>query len=356
MTQAEVGSYIRLLAWQWTKGSIPDDTTKVERIAGGSVSEDVIQKFEVCEDGLRRNRRMETIRTERLEYMESQRRKSKLGVEARKRKLLLPPGQPAGQPTDEPRVTLGLNPETKSGVLGEKSGVDGFATTNIIQVNATEEFTFEELPQNDPKTGNPVVNPRVNPRSTLTSTSTDVDVGSNSIMGGLSRQSLKEDALKVLDYLNERTGRKFRPSETNISLITSRLKEKDVTVDGIKKMIDRQNSRWSGTELEEYLRPETLFAPRKFGGYYDMREMPLPAKSTSPSAIQNQTGHASARDLRSALVILNQQIATHPANREFIGSAESPTKDQKDDLRRRREQASELEAKLATEIMNQDSR
>jgi len=34
---------IRLLCFQWTRGSIPDDKAKLERIAGGEVSADVRQ-------------------------------------------------------------------------------------------------------------------------------------------------------------------------------------------------------------------------------------------------------------------------------------------------------------------------
>jgi len=36
---------IRLLCFQWTRGSIPDDKAKLERIAGGEVSADVPAKF-----------------------------------------------------------------------------------------------------------------------------------------------------------------------------------------------------------------------------------------------------------------------------------------------------------------------
>lgn len=351
MTQAEVGSYIRLLAWQWVKGFIPNEIDKVERIAGGSVTEEVIQKFELCEDGLRRNKRLEIVRSERSGFIASQRKKSQLGVEARMRRKLLPPGQPPGQPAGQPRVSLGLHLGTNSGVESEKSGVACFTDVNNRKSVGNEEFTFDDLPENGENHATPGSNPGVNPRSTSTSTST-LNIGSNSIMGGLDRKSLKEDAGKVLAYLNQKAGRNFRESDSNITTITARLREKDVSVEGIMKMIDRQVARWVGTEFEEYLRPETLFAPRKFGSYYDMRDQPIPGKIQTSGASQNQSAPSSARDLRGALAILKEQIATHPANREFIGSAEFPTKEQKDDLRSRRAKVAEIEAQLATTIIN----
>lgn len=89
------------------------------------------------------------------------------------------------------------------------------------------------------------------------------------------RAKQKEIAWPVLVYLNEKTGKKFRDTETNMGLIAARMAEPDVTLEGIKKMIDRQVAKWSGDKMEEYLRPETLFGKHKFDGYYAAKDLPV---------------------------------------------------------------------------------
>ena len=84
MSQAEVGAYIRLLCHQWNRGSIPVEAEKQQRLAGGSVSVDVLAKFPADESGLLKNRRMEMERQKQTAYREKQREKGLLSAEARK--------------------------------------------------------------------------------------------------------------------------------------------------------------------------------------------------------------------------------------------------------------------------------
>ncbi len=81
--------------------------------------------------------------------------------------------------------------------------------------------------------------------------------------------------VEVLEYLNSKTKREFRPTEQNLSFIKSRLGESGVTTDGVKKMIDRQCLRWLGTDQQEYLRPQTLFNKTKFDSYYAAKDLPV---------------------------------------------------------------------------------
>jgi uncharacterized phage protein (TIGR02220 family) len=99
---------------------------------------------------------------------------------------------------------------------------------------------------------------------------------------GASKRAVKATALEVLSYLNQKAGRQFRETETNLDFISARLSEPGVDLEGIKKMIDRQVARWKGTPQEEYLRPETLFNRTKFDGYYAAREAPI-AKDAAAS-------------------------------------------------------------------------
>ena len=84
MSQSEVGAYIRLLCHQWNRGSIPVEAEKQQRLAGGSVSVDVLAKFPADESGLLKNRRMEMERQKQTAYREKQREKGLLSAEARK--------------------------------------------------------------------------------------------------------------------------------------------------------------------------------------------------------------------------------------------------------------------------------
>lgn len=73
MTCEEVGAYMRLLVWQWTKGPIPDDKRdKVERYVGADwvlIETVLAEKFEK-QGSEWRNRRLEQIRIEQAEYRE----------------------------------------------------------------------------------------------------------------------------------------------------------------------------------------------------------------------------------------------------------------------------------------------
>lgn len=83
------------------------------------------------------------------------------------------------------------------------------------------------------------------------------------------------DCRVALHWLNEKSCRRFRETESSLSVIQARLKEPGVDIEGVKAMIDRQCERWKGTTMEEYLRPETLFGKTKFDGYYAARNLPI---------------------------------------------------------------------------------
>jgi hypothetical protein len=58
-----------------------------------------------------------------------------------------------------------------------------------------------------------------------------------------------------------------------------------VDVAGVLKMIDRQVAKWKGTEMEQYLRPSTLFRASKFNEYYAAKDLPLQTNGARPKAM-----------------------------------------------------------------------
>lgn len=81
--------------------------------------------------------------------------------------------------------------------------------------------------------------------------------------------SNSEDLLsrKVLNYLNEKTGKKFQAVNGSLKFITSRLKE-GATEDQCRAVIDLKCSKWlNDPKWSEFLRPKTLFNAENFSNY-----------------------------------------------------------------------------------------
>lgn len=85
---------------------------------------------------------------------------------------------------------------------------------------------------------------------------------------------------EIVDYLNEKTGSKYRSNGSKTkSLIKARTNE-GFSLDDFKTVIEKKAKEWSGTTMEKYLRPETLFGT-KFEGYLNEKQ----------SANQKQIGY-----------------------------------------------------------------
>lgn len=89
----------------------------------------------------------------------------------------------------------------------------------------------------------------------------------------VSHDDVDKSHMEIIEYLNVKTGSKFKPTtKPYIQAIRSRLKE-GYTVDDFKTVIDKKCREWKGTKLEKYLTPKTLFAPSHFDTYLNSNEM-----------------------------------------------------------------------------------
>lgn len=124
MAPEEVGAYIRLLCYQWNRGSIPVDPSVQARLTGGCVSAAVLAKFSVGDDGQLKNQRLEVERSKRGKFLEDQKRKGLLSAEKRRIDQQrfnrgstgeATESQPSGQPDAQPKV----NPPSPSPTIEE---------------------------------------------------------------------------------------------------------------------------------------------------------------------------------------------------------------------------------------------
>jgi uncharacterized protein YdaU (DUF1376 family) len=84
-TAEEVGHYIRLLVIQWDSGGLPSDLERLELVSPGvgRVWQLLSSKFPACDDGLRRNARMEEHRARAEDLKEA---RSEAGQEGNRKR------------------------------------------------------------------------------------------------------------------------------------------------------------------------------------------------------------------------------------------------------------------------------
>ena len=81
-----------------------------------------------------------------------------------------------------------------------------------------------------------------------------------------------KDTENIISFLNSTTGSKYKAStDKTRRLIAARLAE-GFTVDDFKAVITKKAKEWQGTDMAQYLRPETLFGT-KFEGYLNQPEV-----------------------------------------------------------------------------------
>lgn len=103
MTAEEVGVYMRLLCYQWSKGGLPADDARLAIIAGQCQTDAVATakaKFTLGEDGLLRNARLEVERTKQNAYRlkQAQNATKRWLATAKPDATAMPPHMPEGIP------------------------------------------------------------------------------------------------------------------------------------------------------------------------------------------------------------------------------------------------------------------
>lgn len=113
--------------------------------------------------------------------------------------------------------------------------------------------------------------------------------------------SLPSVAEDIVTFLNSVTGSNYRSTtDKTRKLIAARLAE-GFTVDDFKAVITKKAKEWQGTDMAQYLRPETLFGT-KFEGYLNQPEVKNNRRSPLSRAEQER---------QEAINVVNELIAEY---------------------------------------------
>ncbi len=75
------------------------------------------------------------------------------------------------------------------------------------------------------------------------------------------------DVAAILKFLNDKTGRQYRPTPVNLDFIRARIKE-GYSERELRAVIARKCREWKGDDqMDQYLRPKTLFNRANFSQY-----------------------------------------------------------------------------------------
>lgn len=77
----------------------------------------------------------------------------------------------------------------------------------------------------------------------------------------------------IINYLNEKTGKHYKHTTNKTQTVIKARWNEGFTEDDFKKVIDNKVAEWKGTDMEKFLRPETLFGT-KFEGYLNQKTQP----------------------------------------------------------------------------------
>ncbi|MCE5607237.1 phage protein [Staphylococcus pseudintermedius] len=177
-----------------------------------------------------------------------------------------------------------LEQHSTDGLSGLKSGIKELEEIGYIQRNRKRDKSgrlngYEYLVYEQPhhiRFSN--VGKTVNGKShTTNNNSTNNDLTNNNSTNNdvniLSGNPTAYPYRDVIDYLNKQTGKQYKSTtKKNQTVIRARTDE-GFTLDDFKKVIDNKVSEWKGTDMEKYLRPETLFGT-KFEGYLNQGLQP----------------------------------------------------------------------------------
>lgn len=139
----------------------------------------------------------------------------------------------------------------------EKSGEINKQTTNRYSIITINKYNnYQELN-----------------KQTTNKQQTNNNIKINTIKNNTNNEINNIYIVEIIDHLNLRTGQHYKTTTKKTrDLIKARLNEK-FTIDDFKAVIDKMCVEWMNTDMQKYLRPETLFGT-KFESYLNREVKP----------------------------------------------------------------------------------
>lgn len=144
------------------------------------------------------------------------------------------------------------------------------ASPRLIPPSKTDEpgvlpSSIPPEPEADPQLT--LVPPQSDPSDSLIPDSGFSDTGKNTLSSkAVQTARHRAVARELIDFLNEKSGKAHTHAEANLEFIVARLKD-GATPEECRMVIARKCRDWRGTDMEQYLRPATLFNRTKFASY-----------------------------------------------------------------------------------------
>lgn len=85
----------------------------------------------------------------------------------------------------------------------------------------------------------------------------------------------------IVDYLNQKAGTRYRATTRDTKAVIQARINEGFTEEDFHIVIDKKVKQWKGTEMEQYIRPHTLFGT-KFEGYLNQTIVKEEKKSNQP--------------------------------------------------------------------------
>ena len=241
MSPEEVGIYVRLLCYQWSKGGVPSDEEMLFRIAGLQQASNKLAtsitkgKFLKDSDGILRNQRLAQIRDKAFDQMRKMSERGKKGAKAR-------------------HLARSNKLATSQQQASNKLATSQQQASNKLETNNSPLYIYNST--------------KGNVDTTETTETAETMEG------------------KVLSEFNEALTKhgiksNFRMTSNRKETISERLAEVDGDTEGIVQAVSRMIKVWKGGKYEQFLTPDTLFKPDKFMRYYEQRDMPVRASGKS---------------------------------------------------------------------------
>lgn len=144
-----------------------------------------------------------------------------------------------------------------------------FYDDTLLLIDVNEYTNLVNVNNNSINANNNSVNVYHNQQSKVKESRVEESKGKEKKIYSPSLPSVAED---IVSHLNSVTGSSYRSTTSKTrKLIAARLAE-GFAVDDFKTVVNKKAKEWTGTDMAQYLRPETLFGT-KFEGYLNQPEV-----------------------------------------------------------------------------------